>query len=52
MKIQIFDSQYAWNVLASINTFLEGALWGAGFLMVLLIFVRLTKKKTKDKEKQ
>lgn len=45
MRVQIFDSQYAWNVLASINAFLEGALWGLGFLMVLLIFILLTKKR-------
>lgn len=52
MKIQIFDTQYAWNVLASINTFLDGMLFGLGFLMVFMVFVLLTKKQTKDKESQ
>lgn len=38
MKIQIFSTGYEWNVIASLNKFIDGVLFGLGLLLVALIF--------------
>ena len=37
-QIDIFSTGYAWNWLHTLNLFLDGAAWGAGLVLVFLIF--------------
>lgn len=46
-KIEIFSTGYVWNWLHTLNQFLDGAAWGAGFVFVFLIFILFVSKSGK-----
>lgn len=52
-KIPIFSTGYEWNWLHTLNQFIDGAAWGAGLVLVFVLFVRFVNgadKKTKKSE--
>lgn len=50
-KIEIFDTGYTWNWLHTLNQFMDGVVWGAGVLLVFLVFILFVNKFSK-KDKQ
>ena len=49
-KIEIFSTGYVWNWLHTLNQFFDGLAWGAGLVLVFIIFVLFVNKSSeKDK---
>lgn len=51
MNIPIFDTNYQWNVLFTLNRFLDGMTWGLGLCAGALIFVLITRIIGRSKDK-
>ena len=49
-QIDIFSTGYVWNWLHTLNRFLDGAAWGAGLVLVFLVFILLVNKSNKKDE--
>lgn len=56
-KIEIFSTGYEWNWLNTLNRFIDGVAFGAGIVLVVILFVlfiniKSTGKSKEKKEKQ
>lgn len=50
MTIQILNTEYSWNWLATLNHFLSGLSWGAGLCLAFLVFVLFVNRYGKEKK--
>lgn len=47
-KLAIFNTGYEWNWLHTLNQFIDGIAWGAGLVLVFILFIRFINKADKN----